>query len=60
MHFSYSPYMQHTFPDRTTGILEIDGIRPDATVVAAVADLTGRALKRLETDTESSFHEIQA
>ena len=60
MRFSYSTYMQHTFPDRTTGILELDGIRSDVDAEAAVAELTGRALKRLEAETESAFPEIQA
>ncbi|MEY8828185.1 B3/4 domain-containing protein [Sedimentitalea sp. XS_ASV28] len=60
MRFLYSRYMQHTFPDRVTGIIEVDGIRPDATVSAEVAELTARALKRLETETEGSLPEIQA
>lgn len=60
MRFLYSRYMQHTFPDRVTAIIEVDGIRPDATVSAEVADLIGRALRRLEVETEGSFPEIQA
>ncbi len=60
MRFSYYTYMQHTFPDRTTGIFELDGIRSDADAEAAVAELTGRALKRLEAETERAFPEIQA
>ncbi|MEL7113426.1 MAG: phenylalanine--tRNA ligase beta subunit-related protein [Pseudomonadota bacterium] len=60
MRFLYSRYMQHTFPERKTGIIEVDGIRPDATAEAAVAALTARALKRLEAETEGSFSEIQA
>ncbi|MEM0930011.1 MAG: phenylalanine--tRNA ligase beta subunit-related protein [Pseudomonadota bacterium] len=60
MHFLYSRYMQHTFPDRVTGIIRVDGIRPDVTVSAEVAELTLRALKRLQTETEGSFPEIQA
>ncbi|MEL6523888.1 MAG: phenylalanine--tRNA ligase beta subunit-related protein [Pseudomonadota bacterium] len=60
MRFLYSRYMQHTFPDRVTGIIEVDGIRPDAKVTTEVADLSARALKRLEAETEGSFPEIQA
>jgi DNA/RNA-binding domain of Phe-tRNA-synthetase-like protein len=60
MRFLYSRYMQHTFPDRVTGIVELDGVRPDATVTAEVANLTARALRRLEAETEGSFPEIQA
>ena len=60
MRFSYSHYIQHRFPDRRTGILELDGIRSDARTVTTVSDLTKRALKRLETETEGAFREIQA
>lgn len=60
MRFSYSAYIQHTFPDRTTGIIELDGIRPDADVGAAITNLTDRSLKRLKVVTESAFPEIQA
>lgn len=52
--------MQHTFPDRVTGIIRVDGIQPDAMVSAQVAELTARAHRRLETETEGSFPEIQA
>ena len=60
MRFLYSRYMQHTFPERVTGIIELDGIRPDAAVAAEVANLTARALKRLEAAPEGSFPEIRA
>lgn len=59
MRFLYSRYMQQTFPNRVTGVVEVDGIRADVTVAASVADLTSRALKRLDAETEGSFPEIQ-
>jgi len=60
MRFLYSRYMQQTFPGRKTGILELDGIRPDADVAATAAALTGRAVQRFAADTEGTFPEIQA
>ncbi|MET1413077.1 phenylalanine--tRNA ligase beta subunit-related protein [Roseibium sp. HPY-6] len=60
MRFLYSRHMQHVFPERVTGIIEVDGIQSDFTVEAEVAELTARALKRLEAETESGFPEIQA
>lgn len=60
MRFFYSRYMHHTFPERVTGIVELDDIRPDASVTTEVTNLTMRALKRLEAETEGSFPEIQA
>jgi len=60
MRFLYSLHMQQTFPDRVTGVVELDGIRADAKVGAEVARLTARALERLGAATEGSFPEIQA
>ncbi|PIE37762.1 MAG: hypothetical protein CSA54_00780 [Gammaproteobacteria bacterium] len=60
MRFLYSTYMQHTFPSRVTGVLELDGIRADVTVTAEVATLTARALQRLEAEAEGAFPEVRA
>ncbi len=60
MQLLYSRYMQHTFPDRVTGVVELDGIGPDAMAKAEVATLTARALMRLKAGAEGGFPEIQA
>ncbi len=60
MRFLYSPHMQQTFPKRMTGLLELDGIRPNIDVTTPVAKLTERSLNLLQTETESSCAEIQA
>ena len=60
MRFLYSRNMQDNFPDRVSGIIEIHGIQPLAEVSAEVSELTARARKRLEAETEGSFPEIQA
>lgn len=52
--------MQHTFPERVTGIIEVDGIQPSVAVAPYVAELTTRALARLERETEGNLPEIQA
>ncbi len=60
MRFLYSRHMQHTFPERVTGIIEVDGIQPSVAVAPYVAELTARALARLERETEGNLPEIQA
>lgn len=60
MRFLYSQHMQHTFPDRVTGIIEVDGIQPNVAVAPHVAELTARALARLDGETEGNLPEIQA
>ncbi len=60
MRFQYSRYIQHTFPERVTGLIELDNVRPDATVAALVEDLASQARLRLEAEAEGSFPEIQA
>ncbi|MDJ0684075.1 MAG: phenylalanine--tRNA ligase beta subunit-related protein [Alphaproteobacteria bacterium] len=60
MRFLYSQHMLDTFPDRVTGIAALDGVRPDVAVTDAVAELTARARRRLEAETEGAWPEIQA
>lgn len=60
MRFLYSLNMQHTFPERVTGIIEVDGLQPNVAVAPHVAELTARALARLDRETEGNLPEIQA
>lgn len=60
MRFLYSLHMQHTFPERVTGIIEVDGLQPNVAVAPHVAELTARALARLDRETEGNLPEIQA
>ena len=60
MRFHYSQFMQDTFPNRVTGILALDGIRPDVAVTHGVDTLIARARKRLEAESEGAWPEIQA
>lgn len=60
MRFLYSLHMQHTFPERVTGIIEVDGLQPNVAVAPHVAELTAQALARLDRETEGNLPEIQA
>jgi len=58
--FSYSLYMQETFPDRVTGILAVDHVGSLRPCPAAIDDFERRATQRLASRTEGEFPEIQA
>jgi DNA/RNA-binding domain of Phe-tRNA-synthetase-like protein len=60
MSFSYSPYMQKTFPSRVTGVIAIGGIHSRADVSSAVGKLYQFADMRLATSSEGEFPEVQA
>jgi DNA/RNA-binding domain of Phe-tRNA-synthetase-like protein len=60
MRFSYSPYMQKTFPSRVTGVIAIGGIHSRADVSSAVGKLYQFADMRLATGSEGEFPEVQA
>lgn len=60
MRFEYSAYIEDNFPELSTCVIELSGVRPDADCIASVAAFTELARRRLEAASESTFVEIQA
>lgn len=60
MRFSYSQYMQQTFPGRVSGVIKINCINDQVTVDEAIARFIPIASKRLVKSSEGEFPEIRA
>ncbi|WP_079416312.1 B3/B4 domain-containing protein [Thiomonas intermedia] len=60
MLFCYSPSLHDEFPERSTGLLHVQGIRTTADVTESVARFTRLAAQRLTSGTEADLPEIQA
>jgi len=60
MRFSYSQFMQDSFPNRVSCLLKLDGIRFKTDASRNMSELTERALDRLDLEPESTFPEIKA
>ncbi len=60
MRFSYSPFMQETFPERAAGILTLGAVSDEPDVSHAAQPFLDRARQRLAEQSEGAFPEIQA
>ncbi|MEM8812827.1 MAG: phenylalanine--tRNA ligase beta subunit-related protein [Pseudomonadota bacterium] len=60
MRFSYSPYMQETFPERVSGILTVAAVDDQRDVAETARAFLERARRRLADESEGTFPEIQA
>ena len=60
MLFCYSPSVHDDFPERCTGLLQVQGICAAADATECVARLTRLAVQRLAFGTEADLPEIQA
>ncbi|MEM1047664.1 MAG: phenylalanine--tRNA ligase beta subunit-related protein [Pseudomonadota bacterium] len=60
MRFSYSPYMQETFPQRVSCILTVAAVDDQRDVAETARAFLERARRRLADESEGTFPEIQA
>lgn len=60
MRFSYSPFMQETFPERVAGILTLGAVSDQPDIGEVAQPFLERARRRLADQSEGAFPEIQA
>ena len=60
MRFGYASFIEERFPGLSTCVMELEGVWADVDATGPVGRFTARALKRLQTETEGGFAEIQA